>query len=277
MIDWIVDPLREPFVARALVELALLGLVSGTLGCWVVFAGFTYGAESLAHSMLPGLVAAALLGLPLVAGGATGLLVGATLMALVGRVPRLDSDVGVAVVITGLFGLGVLLGLAPEVPAGLNGLLFGDLLAVGWGEIATTAGAALVIGAALWVLHPSFLAVFFDRAGAGALGRRPGAFEVALALLLALATLVAVQALGNLLVVAMLVGPAATARLLTRRLGPMMAVATAVAVVAPACGLYLSFHAEVAGGAAVTAALCAAFLLALAVRLPLARLRAVPA
>ncbi len=277
MIDWIVDPLREPFVARALVELALLGLVSGTLGCWVVFAGISYGAESLAHSMLPGLVAAALLGLPLVAGGATGLLVGATLMALVGRVPRLDSDVGVAVVITGLFGLGVLLGLAPEVPAGLNGLLFGDLLAVGWGEIATTAGAALVIGAALWVLHPSFLAVFFDRAGAGALGRRPGAFEVALALLLALATLVAVQALGNLLVVAMLVGPAATARLLTRRLGPMMAVATAVAVVAPACGLYLSFHAEVAGGAAVTAALCAAFLLALAVRLPLARLRAVPA
>ena len=277
MIDWIVDPLREPFVARALVELALLGLVSGTLGCWVVFAGISYGAESLAHSMLPGLVAAALLGLPLVAGGATGLLVGATLMALVGRVPRLDSDVGVAVVITGLFGLGVLLGLAPEVPAGLNGLLFGDLLAVGWGEIATTAGAALVIGAALWVLHPSFLAVFFDRAGAGALGRRPGAFEVALALLLALATLVAVQALGNLLVVAMLVGPAATARLLTRRLGPMMAVATAVAVVAPACGLYLSFHAEVAGGAAVTAVLCAAFLLALAVRLPLARLRAVPA
>lgn len=277
MIDWIAEPLREPFVARALVELMLLGVISGTLGCWVVFAGISYGAESLAHSMLPGLVAASLLGLPLVLGGAAGLAVGATLVALVGRVPRLDSDVGVAVVITALFGLGVLLGLAPEVPAGLGELLFGDLLAVGWGEIATTAGAALVIGAALWVLHPSFLAVFFDRAGAGALGRRPGAFEVALALLLALATLVAVQALGNLLVVAMLVGPAATARLLTRRLGPMMAVATAVAVVAPACGLYLSFHADVAGGAAVTAALCAAFLLALAVRLPLARLRAVPA
>ncbi|MFM9127160.1 MAG: metal ABC transporter permease, partial [Solirubrobacterales bacterium] len=223
MIDWIVDPLREPFVARALVELALLGLVSGTLGCWVVFAGISYGAESLAHSMLPGLVAAALLGLPLVAGGAAGLLVGATLIALVGRVPRLDSDVGVAVVMTGLFGLGVLLGLAPEVPAGLNGLLFGDLLAVGWGEIAVTAGAALVIGVALWLLHPSFLAVFFDRAGAGALGRRPGGFEVALALLLALAVLVAVQALGNLLVVAMLVGPAATARLLTPRIVPMMA------------------------------------------------------
>ena len=274
MIDWVIEPLREPFVVRAFVELALLGLVSGTLGCWIVFAGISYGAESLAHSMLPGLVAAALLGLPLVAGGAVGLLAGATLIALVGRVPRLDADVGVAVVITGLFGLGVLLGLAPEVPAGLNELLFGDLLAVGWGEIAITAGAALVIGVALWVLHPSFLAVFFDRSGSGALGRRPGGFEVALAVLLALATLVAVQALGNLLVVAMLVGPAATARLLTPRIVPMMATAVAVALTASACGLYLSFHADVAGGAAVTAALCTAFLVALAVRLPLARLRA---
>jgi ABC-type Mn2+/Zn2+ transport system permease subunit len=277
MIDWVTEPLREPFLVRAFVELALLGLVSGTLGCWIVFAGVSYGAESLAHSMLPGLVAAALLGLPLVAGGAAGLLVGATLIALVGRVPRLDTDVGVAVVITGLFGLGVLLGLAPEVPAGLGELLFGDLLAVGWGEIAITAAAALVIGPALWVLHPSFLAVFFDRAGAGALGRRPGGFEVALALLLALATLVAVQALGNLLVVAMLVGPAATARLLTSRIIPMMALAVGVALAASATGLYLSFHGEVAGGAAVTAALCAAFLLALAVRLPLARLRAAQA
>ncbi len=277
MIDWLLDPLREPFVVRAFVELALLGLVSGTLGCWVVFAGISYGAESLAHGMLPGLVAAALLGLPLVAGGAVGLVVGATLIALVGRVPRLDSDVGVAVVITSLFGLGVLLGLAPEVPAGLNGLLFGDLLAVGWGEIAITAGAAVVIGAALWVLHPSFLAVFFDRAGARSLGRRPGGFEIALALLLALATLVAVQALGNLLVVAMLVGPAATARLLTPRIVPMMATAVAIALVSSACGLYLSFHANVAGGAAVTAMLCAAFAVALLVRMPLARLRAAAA
>lgn len=277
MIDWIVEPLREPFVARALLELVLLGVISGTLGCWIVFAGISYGAESLAHSMLPGLVGATLLGLPLVLGGAVGLAAGATLVALVGRVPGLDSDVGVAVVITALFGLGVLLGLAPEVPAGLGELLFGDLLAVGWGEIALTAGAVLAIGGALRVLHPSLLAVFFDRAGAAALRRRPGGYEVALALLLALATLVAVQALGNLLVVAMLVGPAATARLLTRRLGTMMALATAVAVVASAAGIYLSFYAELAGGAAVTAALCAAFALALAIRLPLARLRAVPA
>lgn len=273
MTGWLAEPLREPVVVRALVELAVLSLVAGTLGCWIVLAGVSYGAESLAHSMLPGLAGAALVGVPLVAGGAAGLAVGATLMALAGRVRRLDAEVAVAVVITALFGLGVLLGLDPQAPAGLNGILFGDLLAVGWGEIALAAGAAVLVCAVLWVVHPSFLAVFFDREAAPALGRRAGRYEVVLALLLALATLVAVQALGNLLVVALLVGPAATARLLTDRLAPMMAIGVVVGLLASACGLYLSFHAGLAGGAAVTACLCVAFLCALAARLVLARVR----
>ncbi|MBU6336996.1 MAG: metal ABC transporter permease [Acidobacteria bacterium] len=274
MIDWVIEPLREPVVARALAELALLSIVSGTLGCWIVLAGTSYGAESLAHSMLPGLVVASVAGIPLVVGGAAGLAVGALLVSVVGRVRRLEADVAVAVVITGLFGLGVLLGLSPGVPAGLNELLFGDLLATGWPQVALTGGAAAGICAALLVLHPSFLAVFFDREGSRAVGRRPGPFELALAVLLALATLVAVQALGNLLVVAMLVGPAATARLLTARVGPMMAVGVAVALGCSVAGLWVSYYGQVAGGAAVTCALCLAFAAALAARLPIGRLRA---
>jgi len=277
MIEWILEPLGEPVVARALVELALLSVVAGTLGCWIVLAGISYGAESLAHSMLPGLVAASLAGIPLAAGGAAGLAVGALLVSAVGRVRRLEADVAVAVVITSLFGLGVLLGLAPEVPTGLNELLFGDLLAVGWAQVALTAAAVVAISALLFVLHPSFLAVFFDRFGSRAVGRRPGPFELALALLLALATLVAVGALGNLLVVAMLVGPAATARLLTKRVVPMMATGTAVALGSSVAGLWVSYHAEIAGGAAVTCVLCLAFAAALAARAPLGRLRAASA
>lgn len=274
MSGWLLGPLGEPVVVRGLAELALLSVVAGTLGCWIVFAGISYGAESLAHSMLPGLVGAALLGIPLAVGGAVGLAVGAALASVAGRIRGLDADVAVAVVITSLFGLGVLMGLGPDVPAGLNGLLFGDLLAVGWAQVGLTAVAVAVISAALFVLHPSFMAVFFDRSGSRALGRRPGPFELALAALLALATLVAVQALGNLLVVAMLVGPAATARLLASRLPSMMAIATAVALAASVAGLWVSYHAQVAAGASVTCALCLAFLAALAVRLPLGRLRA---
>lgn len=274
MIAWLVEPLGQAVVLRGLVELALLSVVAGTLGCWIVFAGISYGAESLAHSMLPGLVGAALLGVPLAIGGAVGLAIGAALISVAGRIRSLDADVAVAVVITSLFGLGVLLGAGPGVPAGLNGLLFGDLLAVGWGQVALTALAVAAICAALFVLHPSFMAVFFDRSGSRALGRRPGPFEFALAALLALATLVSVQALGNLLVVAMLVGPAATARLLTSRLPVMMITGVGVALAASVAGLWVSYHAQVAAGASVTCALCLAFVLALALRLPLGRLRA---
>jgi ABC-type Mn2+/Zn2+ transport system permease subunit len=266
MIEWLLEPLREPIVARSLAELALLGLISGTLGCWIVLAGRAYSAESLAHSMLPGLVGAALLGLPLVLGGAIGLAVGASLIALVGRIKVLGSEVAVSVVITSLFGAGVLLGLAPTTPAGLNGILFGDLLAVGAGDIALAALYAAVVLVILFVLHEGLLVSGFDRLNARALGRSPAPLDLVLALLLAGATLVAVQALGNLLVVAMLIGPAATARLLTRRIGPMMLTAVAIAWVASLVGLYASYHAELAAGAAVTCALVLAFVVALLTR-----------
>ena len=266
MIEWLLEPLGEPIVARSLAELALLGLISGTLGCWIVLAGRAYSAESLAHSMLPGLVGAALLGLPLVLGGAIGLAVGASLIALVGRIKVLGSEVAVSVVITSLFGAGVLLGLAPTTPAGLNGILFGDLLAVGAGDIALAALYAAVVLIILFVLHEGLLVSGFDRLNARALGRSPAPLDLVLALLLAGATLVAVQALGNLLVVAMLIGPAATARLLTRRIGPMMLTAVAIAWVASLVGLYASYHAELAAGAAVTCALVLAFVVALLTR-----------
>ena len=266
MIEWLLEPLREPIVARSLAELALLGLISGTLGCWIVLAGRAYSAESLAHSMLPGLVGAALLGLPLVLGGAIGLAVGASLIALVGRIKVLSSEIAVSVVITSLFGAGVLLGLAPTTPAGLGGILFGDLLAVGFGDIALAAGYAAIVLAILFVLHEGLLATGFDRLNAKALGRSPAPLDLVLALLLAGATLVAVQALGNLLVVAMLIGPAASARLLTRRIGPMMLTAVAIGWVASLVGLYASYHAELAAGAAVTCALVLAFVVALLTR-----------
>ena len=266
MIEWLLEPLREPIVARSLAELVLLGLISGTLGCWIVLAGRAYSAESLAHSMLPGLVGAALLGLPLVLGGAIGLAVGASLIALVGRIKVLSSEIAVSVVITSLFGAGVLLGLAPTTPAGLGGILFGDLLAVGFGDIALAAGYAAIVLAILFVLHEGLLATGFDRLNAKALGRSPAPLDLVLSLLLAGATLVAVQALGNLLVVAMLIGPAASARLLTRRIGPMMLTAVAIAWVASLVGLYASYHAELAAGAAVTCALVLAFVVALLTR-----------
>ncbi len=169
-------------------------------------------------------------------------------------------------VVTSLFGLGVLLGLAPSAPAGLDGLLFGDVLGVSDGDLLLTAVLAVAVTALLALLHPSLLLAGFDRVNARALGRSPQALDIVLALLLALATLVAVQALGSLLVVAMLVGPAATARLVSRRMAPMMLAATAVAAAASVAGLWLSYRADLAAGASVTLVLAGAFGVTLAGR-----------
>ncbi|HYF26745.1 MAG TPA: metal ABC transporter permease [Baekduia sp.] len=261
MLDVLLDPWRDELTRRALAEVTLLGIAGGALGCWIVHLRLAYAAESLAHGLLPGLVVAALTGIPLLAGGAAGLALAALGVAVAGRLPALDQDTAVAVVVTTLLGLGGLLALSAQTPPGLGDLLFGDVLATGDGDLALAAATVAVVLAALWLLHPSLLAVTFDRAIAPALGRPPFTADVAVALLLALVLLVAVQGLGNLLVVAVLVGPAAAARLVTRRMAPMIAVAAGVAVAGGLAGLYVSYHGRTAAGASVAAALVAAWAL----------------
>lgn len=260
------DPFAQGLMRRALLESLLLAAVGGTLGCWVVLGGLSYSAESLAHGMFPGLVLAALAGVPLLLGGAAGLLVAALAIALGSRVGRgrIGRDDAVAVAVTTLFGAGVLLALSPATPVGIEGLLFGDVLGTSTADL--LAGGALValVLLALRAGHWRLLATGFDRDSARALGIAPFAVDALLLTLLALAVLVAVQGLGNLLVVAVLVAPAAAARLLTRRIAPMMASAVALGALAAVGGLYLSYYANVAAGAAIAGLLVAVYLLAAA-------------
>ena len=259
----LLEPWQQGLVQRAFLELALVGVVGGALGCWVVFHGFSYSAESLAHALLPGLVGAALLGLPLVSGAAVGLAGAALAIALAAQVPGIGRDASVAIVTTTLFGLGVLLALSPSSPPGLASLLFGDPLGVTSGDLVTT---AIVAGASLTALafvHRALLVVGFDRVNAAAFGARPSLADAALLLLVAAALLVGVQALGNLLVLAIVIGPAATARLLSHRMVPMMALAAGIAVAGALVGLYLSYYVNTAAGASVAAALVALFFAAL--------------
>jgi ABC-type Mn2+/Zn2+ transport system permease subunit len=253
------DPWADPLARRALLEVACLGIAGGALGCWIVFYGLSYSAESLAHALLPGLVAAALLGFPLVLGAAAGLLVAAVAIGAAAQAPAIGRDTAVAVAVTALLGLGVLLALSAAAPPGLDGLLFGDVLGVTDADLVLAAALVVVTLGALRLLHGRLLAVGFDRLAAPALGVRPLVIDVALLVLLALVLLVAVQGLGNLLVVAVLVAPASAARLVARRMGPMMAVSATIAVVAGVAGLYLSYYARTAAGASIAGMLVAAY------------------
>lgn len=253
-------PLQEPFMQRAIAEMTLLAIAGGALGCWVVLYEVSYAAESLAHSIFPGLVLAAIAGIPLLLGATPAIVLAALAIAVVSRLPGVSRDVGVAVVVTTMFGFGVLLALSPQSPPGIETLLFGDILGPSDGDLISAAALVVLLGAALVLLHGRLLATGFDRGGARALGLSPAFADAALLILLAAAIVVAVQGLGNLLVVAVFVGPAAAARNFTNRIGSMIAVAVAIAVLAGLAGLYLSYYVGTAGGASVALAIVAAYL-----------------
>ena len=169
---------------RALAEVVLIALAGGALGCWVVLYGFSYAAESLAHSIFPGLVLAALAGVPLLLGAAPAIALAALAIALAGRVPGVSRDAAVAVVVTTMFGLGVLLALSPDSPPGIESLLFGDILGPSDADLIAAAALAALVAAGAGLLHGRLLATGFDRAAARSLGLAPAAVDAALLVLL---------------------------------------------------------------------------------------------
>lgn len=255
---------------RALVEVVLLGAAGGAIGCWAVLFGFSYAAESLAHSIFPGLVLAAIAGVPLLLGAAPALVLAALAIALGARVAGVGREGAIAVVVTTMFGLGALLALSPRSPPGIESLLFGDVFGVTSGDVTSAVAFAALALLILRLLHGRLLVAGFDRGAAPSLGVSPALADAALLVLLAAGIAIAVQGLGNLLVVALFVGPAAAARQLSERMLPTMLLAAALAALAGVAGLYLSYYAGTAGGASVALAIVAVYLLSL----PLGRLRA---
>ncbi len=261
LLDPLLDPLRSGIGRRAILEVVLLGVSCGALGFWVVSERLSYAAESLAHGMLPGLVLAALAGLPLLLGAVGGVLAATLLIAAAARDPRIGADTATGVVVTGLLGLGALLALTPEAPQRLQELLFGDPLGVSDSDL--VAAAALAVGgtAALAALHRPLCALAFDDSGAGALGLPTGRLRLLLMGLLAVAVAVAVQGLGTLLALAVIVAPPVAVRRWSRSPGRALVLAGAAGAAAGVVGIYVSFHAGTAAGASVALALCLAALL----------------
>jgi ABC-type Mn2+/Zn2+ transport system permease subunit len=263
MLGWLLDPFAGGIMQRALAEVLLLSVACGPLGVWILLYRESYAAESLSHGMLPGLVVAALVGAPLVLGAAGGVILAAAGIALAARDERLGGEVGVAVVVSALFGLGTMLALSPETPPRLDELLFGDLLGVSAGDLAVGAALAATIAVALAAAYRPLSLSAFDPAAARSLGARPWRWELALLVVLALTTVAAVQGLGNLLLVALVLAPGAAALNRTRRLPAALGLAVGLAALAGVAGLLLSYHLDVAAGASVALCAVALFLLAL--------------
>ena len=251
-------------VDRALLEAVLLGLACGPLGLWVLAFRQAYAAESLSHAMLPGLALAAIAGAPLLLGAAGGIVAAALLVALAARDRRLGPDLAIAVTITAVFGAGVLLAAAPASPPRIADLLFGDLLGVTDADLVAAAVLAVAAPLALAARHRALTATAHDPHGARALGLDPTSTRAGLLVLLAVAIVVAVQGLGNLLVVALLIAPAVAAQRVATRLTTQLVVAGAIGAGSGALGIAASDRLSLAAGASVALTACLVALAAVA-------------
>ena len=247
----LLDPFSYDFMLRALAEVALMGVVCGLLGAFVVLRGLTYSGESLSHALVPGAAIALLAGLPVIAGALVGGVLAAVAIAVLLRRPDVGEDTAVSVVVTGVFAAGVVIVATRGTPRELDSILFGSVLSVDARDLWVGLVAAVAVVAVVGALGRRLVLVAFDRAFADAIGARAGLLDAVLLVALAGALTVALRGVGTLLVLALLVAPAAAARALTGRVWAMLVVAPVLAVACGVVGLEFSFHQGVAAGPAI--------------------------
>jgi ABC-type Mn2+/Zn2+ transport system permease subunit len=237
---------------RALLEVVLVGALAGAVGVHVVLRRLSFFTMAMTHATFPGVVLAAVLGLNLYLGSATfGVLVVLALVALRRR-PEVDTSSAIGVVLAGGFAVGVLLISAqPGFSKDLTAYLVGSVLTVQPADLILTAGVGAAVLATLALLSKELLYAAFDPEGLAAAGYPATGLDLVLLLLVQLTIVISVPAVGTILSVALIVGPAATARLWCHRIGPMIAVAVSVGVASGVTGLAVSQHADVAAGGAV--------------------------
>jgi manganese/iron transport system permease protein len=266
LVEWLVKPLTYPFMQRGLVAALLAGVLCAVVGVYVVLRGMAFFGDALAHAILPGVAVGYL-----VSGGAREPLfwwaLGSAILASLGigsisRHSRLREDTAIGIVFAGMFALGIaLISTVRSYAVDLSHFLFGDVLGVsarslGWMGI--FGGLVLVI---IVALYKEFLVISFDSVLATTLRLPVGWLNNLLLVLLAMTIAVTMQTVGVALMVAMLVTPAATASLLTRRLPTMMAIAALIASFSAIAGLYLSYYVNVASGAAIVLVATVLFLI----------------
>ena len=262
LVQWLVEPLQFGFMQRALLISVVAGLVCAVLSCWVTLIGWSLLGDAVSHAVLPGVVLAYVLAIPFSVGAFLfgGLAVG--MIAGVRSTTKLKGDAAIGVVFTGLFALGLVLVSRIPSQVDLNHILFGNVLGVTDSDIAQVLViAALVLGVAL--LKRRDLTLYaFDPTHAHAIGLNPRRISALLLTMLALTVVVALQAVGVILVTAMLITPGATAFLLTRRFPRMLAVAAVLSVLSGLLGTYLSFHIDTSTGGMIVLCQACAFVLA---------------
>ena len=261
--DLLLSPLQYPFMLRALAASTIVGVLCAVMGTYVVLRGMAFLGDAMAHAILPGVAIAYLLQGNLLIGALVAALVVALGIGVFARQGQNKEDTAIGVLFAAALSLGVaLISSMKSYAVDLGHILFGDVLGVSVGDLWLTAGLGVLVLVTVTLLYKPFLVISFDPVLAATM-RLPGnLLRMLMLVLLALTVVVSLQTVGVGLAAAMLVTPAATAYLLTRRLLPMMLVAAGLGALSAIVGLYVSYYANIVSGAAIVLTATAFFLVA---------------
>lgn len=254
MIDWFMDPLQFQFMQRALIVTSVGALVCGVLSCWLTLVGWSLLGDAVSHAVLPGVVLSYIIGWPFAVGA---FIFGCGAVALIGtvrRTSRVKEDAAIGVVFTGLFALGIVLVSVTPSQTDLSHILFGNVLGISESDLVQIGIVAAIALIALFIKRRDLTLFAFDPVHAHTIGLHPRRLEMLLLGLLSLTVVVALQAVGIVLVVAMLITPGATAYLLTNRFEVMLLIAAGLALLCAVMGTYISFYADWSTGGTIVLA-----------------------
>lgn len=263
MMQFLLEPLAYTFMQRGLLASLMVGIICAVIGCYVVLRSMAYLGDALAHAILPGVAVAYLLGGNLTLGALVAAVVVALGIGALSRQGTIKEDTAIGILFAAALSLGVaLISTIRTYAVDLSHILFGNVLGVSPADLWLTGGLGLVVLAVIALLYKPFLVMSFDPVLAATLRLPLTLLRNVLLILIALTVVISLQTVGVGLVAAMLVTPAATAYLLSRRLPAMMALAALFGALSSVAGMYASYYLNVASGAAVVLAATAFFLLA---------------
>lgn len=259
MLEFLVEPLQYAFMLRALIGAVMVGVVCAVVGTYVVLRGMAFFGDALAHAILPGVAAGYLIGggarEPLFWGALIAALISAFGIGAISRGTKIREDTAIGIIFAGMFALGIaMISTVRNYSVDLSHFLFGDVLSVRAADLWLVGIFGGMILLVVVAFYKEFMVLSFDPILATTLRLPARSLEYLLMLLIAVAIVVSLQTVGVALMVAMLITPAASAYLLTRRLPVMMLMAAVFASMAGVIGLYLSYYLNIASGAAIVLA-----------------------
>ena len=270
----LLDPFMFPFMQRALAATLIVGILCAVVGAFVVWKGLSFVGDALAHASFAGVAVAFVSGTSIYLGAAIAAVVTSLLITFLSRTARISSDTAIGVLFAFAFSLGiVIISRVQNYTVDMFAYLFGNVLGVGLDDLALIAGAGGLVLLVILLLYKELFFVAFDPVMAEASGLPVGLLQYLLLAMIGGTVVVAMRAVGIALVVAMLVTPAATASLLTRRFHRIMVLGALLSAVASVSGLYLSFYANVASGGAIVLVSTTIFLVVLAITMVRDRVR----